>query len=297
MLAVFAYFKLSTGFLPEMDEGGFVVDYLTPPGTSLAETDSLVRQMEQRIAKLPEKSAFSRRTGAEMGLFATEQNKGDILVKLKPRSQRKRTAEEIIEDLRAQINQSIAGVDVEFVQILQDMLGDLEGSPEPVEVKIFGNDSGELTRIADDLAPQIEKIPGIVDFKGPRRGNPELLVNVDPGLAAHVGLTVEQVSQQLSAGLLGDVSTELRQSDRLIPIRIRYPDSFRYHEQNIRQYPIITPAKQMVPLESLAAITKDRGQNELLRENQRLMVVLTARLENRDLGSAIGDLKKILASD
>ena len=296
VLAVFAYFKLSTGFLPEMDEGGFVVDYLTPPGTSLAETDSLVRQMEQKIAKLPEKSAFSRRTGAEMGLFATEQNKGDILVKLKPRSERKRTAEAIIEDLRAQITSSIAGVDVEFVQILQDMLGDLEGSPEPVEVKIFGNDSGELTRIADDLAPQIEKIPGIVDFKGPRRGNPELLVNVDPGLAAHVGLTVEQVSQQLSAGLLGDVSTELRQSDRLIPIRIRYPDSFRYQEQNIYQYPIITPAKQMVPLESLAAITKDRGQNELLRENQRLMVVLTARLENRDLGSAIGDLKKILAS-
>ncbi len=269
-LAVGAYFKMSTG--------------------------TLVRQMEQKVAKVEEKSAFSRRTGAELGLFATEQNKGEILVKLKPRADRKRTAEEIIEDLRAQINQSIAGVDVEFIQILQDMLGDLEGSPEPVEVKIFGNSIDELTRIADELGPQIEKISGIVDFKGPRRGNPELLINTDPALAAHVGMTVDQVSQQVRDGLLGEISTDLRRSDRLIPIRIRYPDSFRYQEQNVRQYPIITPAKQMVPLESLATITKDRGQNELLRENQHLMVVLTARLDNRDLGSAIVDVKKVLAS-
>jgi CzcA family heavy metal efflux pump len=296
LLAVAAFFSLSTGFLPQMDEGGFVIDYLTPPGTSLAETDSLVRQMEQKVATVREKSAFSRRTGAELGLFATEQNKGDILVKLQPRSQRKRSAEEIIEDLRGQITRSIAGVDVEFVQILQDMLGDLEGSPEPVEIKIFGSSSEELNKIADELGPKIQQIRGVVDFKGPRRGNPELLINVDPGSAAHVGLTIDQISQQIRDGLLGDSTTDLRRVDRLIPIRIRYPDSFRFQEENIRQYPIVTPSGQMVRLESLATITKDRGQNELLRENQRLMVVLTARLENRDLGGAIGDTKKVLAS-
>ena len=297
VLAVFAYFGLSTGFLPEMDEGGFVIDYLTPPGTSLSETDSLVRQIEQKVAQLPELSAFSRRTGAELGLFATEQTKGDILVKLKPRSQRKRDIEEIIEDLRGEITKNIAGIDVEFIQILQDMLGDLEGSPEPVEVKLFGSNSDELTRIADDLGEKLQKTRGLVDFKGPRRGNPELLINVDPGLASHVGLTVDQVSQQVRDGLLGDSSTDLRRSDRLIPIRIRYPDDFRYQEQNIRQYPVLIPTKQIVPLESLAHISKDRGQNELLRENQRLMVVLTARLENRDLGSAIADEKRLLTSE
>jgi len=297
VLAVFAYFGLSTGFLPEMDEGGFVIDYLTPPGTSLSETDSLVRQIEQKVAQLPELSAFSRRTGAELGLFATEQTKGDILVKLKPRSQRKRDIEEIIEDLRGEITKNIAGIDVEFIQILQDMLGDLEGSPEPVEVKLFGSNSDELTRIADDLGEKLQKTRGLVDFKGPRRGNPELLINVDPGLASHVGLTVDQVSQQVRDGLLGDSSTDLRRSDRLIPIRIRYPDDFRYQEQNIRQYPVLIPTKQIVPLESLAHISKDRGQNELLRENQRLMVVLTARLENRDLGSAIADVKRLLTSE
>jgi multidrug efflux pump subunit AcrB len=295
-LPVVAYLRLGTGFLPEMDEGGFVVDYLTPSGASLSQTNSIAQKMEQKVAKLPEQSAFSRRTGAEMGLFATEQNKGDILVKLKPRSERKRSASEIIEDLRTQITSSVAGVDVEFVQILQDMLGDLEGSPEPVEIKIFGADGDELVRIADELAPKIEKIEGLVDFRGPRRGNPELLINVDPALTAHVGLTVDQVSQQVHAGLLGASSTDLRRADRLIPIRVRYPNEFRFQEQNIQQYPILTPNKQIVPLSSLATITKDRGPNELLRENQRLMVTLTARLEKRDLGSAIDDVKKVLDS-
>jgi len=296
VIAFVAYKNVQTGFLPEMDEGGFVLDYLTPPGTSLNETDSLVRQMEAQIDRLPEKSSYSRRTGAELGLFATEQNKGDILVKLKPRSQRSRDIDEIIRDLRVQITKSIAGVDIEFVQILQDMLGDLEGSPEPVEIKVFGDKSDELSKIAEDLGSQLQKVNGIVDYKGPQRGNPELVVNIDPAQAAHVGMTVAQVSDQLQAGLLGDSTTDFRLSDRLIPIRVRYADSFRGQENNIRQFPIVTANKQVIPLESLASIGTIRGQNELLRENQRLMIVLTARLENRDLGSAIADVKKILAN-
>jgi len=295
-VGVLTYFSLGTGFLPEMDEGGFVIDYLTPPGTSLSETDAIVRQMERKVADLRETSAYSRRTGAELGLFATEQNKGDILVKLKPGSERKRDAQTIMDDLREQITRNVAGADVEFLQILQDMLGDMEGNPEPIEVKIFGNNSDELTQIADEMGPQIEKIPGVVDFKGPRRGNPELLINVDPGQAAHVGLTVEQVARQVQAGLLGDSPTALRQADRLIPIRIRYPDEFRFNEQNLRQFPLLAANKQVVPLGSLATIEKARGHNQLLRENQRLMVVLTARLRNRDLGSAVAEVKKVLAS-
>jgi CzcA family heavy metal efflux pump len=296
VLAYFAYRNVGSGFLPEMDEGGFVVDYLTPAGTSLSETDTLVRQMEAKVDKLPEKSAYSRRTGAELGLFATEQNKGDILVKLKPRSQRDRNIEDVISDLRGQITKSIAGVDVEFVQILQDMLGDLEGSPEPVEIKIFGSNTEDLNRIADDIGAKLQKVKGIVDYKGPQRGNPELLVSVDPALAAHVGLSVVQVSDQVQAGLLGESTTNFRSSDRLVPIRVRYPDSFRGQESNVRQFPIIAAGKQIVPLQSLATISTLRGQNALLRENQRLMVVLTARLENRDLGSAVADVKQVLTS-
>lgn len=295
-VTILTYVNLGTGFLPEMDEGGFVIDYLTPPGTSLSETDALVRQMEAKVAALPEKSAFSRRTGAELGLFATAQNKGDILVKLKPKSDRKRSAQEVITDMRQQITSSIAGVDVEFLQLLQDMLGDMEGAPEPVEIKIFGSSSDELNRIAEELGPKIEKISGLVDYKGPQRGNPELYINVDPAAAAHAGLTVTQVSDQLRDGLLGEIATDLRQSDRLVPIRIRYPDEYRFQETNVRQFPVVTPTKQVVPLQTIASVTVEHGQSQLLRENQRLMVVLTARLEKRDLGGAIADVKKVLDS-
>jgi multidrug efflux pump subunit AcrB len=121
------------------------------------------------------------------------------------------------------------------------------------------------------------------------------VIKVDPTLASHVGLTVAQVSDQLQAGLLGESTTDFRLSDRLIPIRVRYADSFRGQENDIRQFPILAANKQIVPLQSLAAISRERGQNELLRENQRLMVTLTARLEGRDLGSAIEDVKKVLS--
>jgi CzcA family heavy metal efflux pump len=295
ILGVFLFTRLQTGFLPEMDEGGFVVDYMTPPGTSLAQTDRLVRRIEELVAHLPEVAAFSRRTGAEMGLFVTQQTKGDILVKLKPRGQRSRKIDDIISDLRHQIESNIPGFDsVEFVQILQDMLGDLEGSPEPVEVKLFSSHPEDLEHIADEIEPKLLKIPGIVDYKGIQKGNPEIVIQVDPVQAGRLGLTVDQVSQQTHAGLLGDIATDFRQPDRTIGIRVRFPDAFRFDYTEVQQFPIITPARQVVPLSALASVEQARSQGQLRRENQRLMVVLTARLENRDLGSTIRDVKQLL---
>jgi CzcA family heavy metal efflux pump len=291
---ILLYLHLETGFLPEMDEGGFVLDYRTPPGTSLRETDQLVRQLEERVQHLPETSAFSRRTGAELGLFATEQNKGDILVKLVPRSQRKRNAEKIIEGLREDIHQNVPGIEVEFVQLLQDMLGDLEGSPEPVEVKLFGSNMEGLTRLAETVGERMQKVPGIVDFKGIQKGNPEIVIHVDPARAGRAGLNVDQVSQQVHAGLLGESDTALREADRTVNIRVRFPDSFRFQYNNVEQFPIVTPAKQILPLNALAGIEQVRGENQLQRENQRLMAVLTARLEGRDLGGAVGDIRRMM---
>jgi len=296
LLGVFLYTHLETGFLPEMDEGGFVLDYLTPPGTSLSETDHLVRQIETMVAKAEGVAAFSRRTGAEMGLYATQQNKGDILVKLKPRAQRHRGIDEIMGGLRHQIESSIPGIDVEFSQILQDMLGDLEGSPEPVEVKLFGSSPDVLESVAEQLEPKLVKIPGLVDYKGIQKGNPELVIHVDPVAAGRLGMTVEQVSLEAHAGLLGDTSTSFRQSDRTVDIRVRFPDEFRFNQTHVEQFPIVTPARQIVPLSALAAVERASSQSELLRENQRLMVVLTARLENRDLGSVVRDVRAVLAS-
>jgi CzcA family heavy metal efflux pump len=294
VLGVVFYTQLKTGFLPEMDEGGFVVDYRTRAGTSLEETNRILERIEQHIGQMPETRSFSRRTGAEMGLFATEQNTGDILVKLKPRSERKRGIDQTIEDLRAWIAQNVPGIDVEFIQVLQDMLGDLQGSREPVEIKIFGNDMGVLEQVADEVAPKLQKIRGIVDFVGLQKGNPEIVFHVGPTLAGRAGLTAEQVTQQVSAGLLGATETQLRQADRTVDIRVRFPDAFRYNYSEILQYPIVTPAKQIVPLSSLAQVRQVNGENQLLRENQRLMVTLTARLENRDLGSAVRDVRKMM---
>jgi CzcA family heavy metal efflux pump len=295
-LGIVLYLNVETGFLPEMDEGGYVLDCITPAGTSLDETNRILEQIEQRIAKMPETAAFSRRTGAELGLYATEQNKSDILVKMKPRSERKRSTQEIMDDLRQQIAQNIPGVDVEFTQILQDMLGDLEGSPEPVEIKVFGNDMDTLQKVAAEIEPKLVKIPGIVDFKGLQKGNPEIVFHVDEALAGRAGLTTDQVSQQVSAGLLGLTLTQLREADRSVAIRVRFPDAFRYNYSDVLQFPVLSASKQIVPLSSLAQVEQVHGDNQLLRENQRLMVSLTARLENpNDLGRAIGDVKKMMA--
>jgi CzcA family heavy metal efflux pump len=295
-IAVFLYTRTETGFLPEMDEGGFVLDTWTPPGTSLAETDRIFQLVGDQVHRTPETEAFLRRTGAEMGPFATTQNTGEIVVKLKPRSQRERSIYETMHDLRQKILSNIPGVRVEFTQVLQDMIGDMEGNPNPIEVKIFGSNMPELERLADEIGPKMQQIPGIVDFQGILKGNPEIMVHIDPVQAGHLGLTVDQVSQQVGAGLLGLTETELRRTDRTIGIRVRFPDSFRYNYPDVQQFPILTPNKQIVPVSALARLETVQGESVLTRENQRLMVALSARLENRGLGSAVRDIKNALST-
>jgi CzcA family heavy metal efflux pump len=294
-LAVFFYTRLETGFLPEMDEGSFILDYVTPAGTSLEETNKILEKIEQRIEALPDVATFSRRTGAENGLYVTPQNSGDMTVMLKPRGQR-RPIEDVIDDLRHQIHQNIPGVDVDFSQILQDMLGDLEGTREPVEVKLFGDNLDQLENLSDEIGPKLQAIPGLTDYKTIEKGNPELVFNVDPAAAGRLGMTAEDVSSQIRAGLFGVTKTELRESDRTVAIRVRFPDSFRMNYNDVLQYPLLTPSKQIVPLSSVAHMQQVQGESAIERENQRLMVSMTAELENRDLGSVIRDVKKVMSS-
>ena len=296
-LGVLLYLQLGTGFLPEMDEGGYVVDYWTPEGTSLAETDRMVKRVEAVIARTPEVAAFARRTGAELGLFATEQNRGDIVVKLKPRSERKRSAEEVIEEQRAVFAEQMPGMTIEFVQLLQDMLGDLEGNPEPIEVKIFGDDLGTLATLAARTEERLKAIPGIVDLVVPQRGNPEVDVRIDPTKAGRVGLTPEQVATQLSSGLLGQVATSFRRGDRLIDVRVRYPDRQRFSLDFVREFPLTTTAGAVVPLSGVAVLQLVQGETQLFREDLRQMVPVTARLEGRDLGRGVRDVRRALAQD
>jgi CzcA family heavy metal efflux pump len=296
-LGALLYFRLETGFLPTMDEGGYVIDYWTPEGTSLAETDRMVHRIEEVVAATPEVAGFARRTGAELGLFATEQNRGDIVVKLKPESARKRRAEEIIEEQRAVFAEQMPGMTIEFVQLLQDMLGDLEGNPEPVEVRIFGDDLGQLAQLAARTAERLKRIPGLVDLIVPQRGNPEVDVRIDPTRAAQVGFTVEQVASQLSAGLLGRVATSFRRGDRLIDVRVRFPDARRFDLDWIREFPLTTASGEVVPLSTTSAIELAQGETQLFREDLRQMIPVTARLEGRGLGSGVRDVRAALGAD
>jgi CzcA family heavy metal efflux pump len=290
------FVNLETGFLPEMDEGGFVVDYWTPPGTSLPETDRMVKRIEDRLNRTPEVAGFARRTGAELGLFATAQNTGDIVVRLVPRSQRSRTSAEVIEDLRGTFAKELGGTTVEFMQLLQDMLGDLEGNPEPIELKIFGDDLPTLGRLAADAARRMKAIDGFVDVVAPQRGNPEIDLRIDPTRAAKAGFTVDQVSSQLAAGMLGSVATSFRRADRLIDVRVRFPDRYRFDFDWVRQFPLATTAGAVVPLSSTATVSSTEGEEELHREDLKQMVPVTARLEGRGLGSAVAALRESMAA-
>jgi CzcA family heavy metal efflux pump len=285
------FYSVGTGFMPPADEGGFVVDVITPAGSALVETDRQMRAIENVLLHTPEVAAFSRRTGAELGLFATAQNKSDVLVRLKPRAARSRSAEEIIADMRPKVHEAAPLADVEFVQLLQDQLGDLEGAPTPIDVKIFGDDPDKLAELAAPVEEMLGKIAGVVDVVGMQKGNPEVTWAVDPVASARLGLTVQTVSDQLAGAWLGEVSTELRLPDRQVPVRVRLPDSFRFDPTRFTDTLLRTGEGKLVPVSAVAHPVRSNGQSELLRENLRSMASVTGRLQGRDLGSAVADIR------
>jgi len=295
LFAVLVYVRVGSGFLPHMDEGGFVIDYLSPPGSALEETDRMIRKVEKIVADTPEVASFSRRTGSELGLFATQPNKGDLVVRLKARGQRHRSSDAIVEEMRSKIQDEAPGLEIEFVQLLQDMIGDLEGNPNPIEVKIFGDDVERLATIAEEIQPKVEKVKGVVDVVGLERGTPEVTWAIDPVASGRLGLTVEQVAQQLQAAWLGEIATELRLLDRTIPVRVRYPDDIRLDPHRLAQTTVRGTDGKVATIGSLARATESGAEPIMQRENLRQMATVTARLEGRDLGSGVKEIKSILA--
>lgn len=289
------YTRLETGFLPEMDEGGFVLDYRLPPGTSLAETNRVISQIETILRETPEVAAFSRRTGAQLGFFATDPNEGDILVRLK--DTRSRASEEIIDDLRSQIESRYPQANPEFVKLLEDVINDLAGEPRPVEIKLFGNDLNVLQQTATDLGARVEKISGVVEvYNGVSEGSPELVARIDPVRAGRAGMTVQTISTQLNDALLGHRVTQVREGDRLVGVRVRLPDETRFDFAKISNIPITTTGGVTQPLAAYAEIKREAGQSELVRQDQRQMIAITAGLSGRGLGSVTADVRKLLAA-
>jgi multidrug efflux pump subunit AcrB len=287
---------VETGFLPEIDEGAFVFDYWTPGGTALAETDRLVHAAEEILMSTPEVTGTSRRTGAELGLFATEQNRGDIAVRLEPEGDRKRSSFEVIDDVRGRVESSLPRLRVEFVQILSDVINDLAGAARPVEIKLFGPDLNTLEAYGERLEPQLTKIDGLEDvFNGVSEPSAELSMAISSTEANRAGLTPDQVASTVSGALLGAPAGEIRLADRSIGVRVRAPDSVRLSPAHLGALPVISPTtRAIVPLSTLATFTPVESRAELYRENQQQMTSVTADLGERSLGAVMNDVKAVL---
>lgn len=291
-----AYVLVDTGFLPDMDEGAFILDYWSPGGTSLAETDRQLHTVEGILAATPEITGTSRRLGAELGLFATEQNRGDMSIRLKPESQRDRDIFKIMDEVRGKVAAAVPRFRVEFHQILSDVLGDAEGNPEPVEIKFFGSDLAALEAYTRQLSPKIGKIDGLDDFFGGiAEPAAEMEMKVRGAETGRLGLTPQQVSGEVSGALLGVPAGEIRLDDRSIGIRVRAPDSVRFNEQRLGALPVFSPqTHQSAPLATLADFTKSDVVSEHLRENQQQMLHMTASVTDRPLNAVMKEVKAIL---
>lgn len=286
--------KLTTGFMPSMDEGAFILDYVLPPGTSLAEGNRLLNSVDHVLKETPEVDVFSRRTGTELGFSITEPNTGDYAVMLK--HNRRRSIDEVIADVRQRIKDVAPAVDIDFSQVLQDLIGDLAGDPAPIEIKLFGDDKAQIEKIASDLADKLGAIKGLVDVKsGVVVSGPVIDLTVDPISAGRFGLTADDIATQSNAAIFGDVSANVVRGDRQIAVRVRYPASYRQDPARILQIPIHTPTGADVPLGTLAKLTIEEGATESNREDQRRMVGVTMNLEGIDLGTAVTKVKRILA--
>jgi CzcA family heavy metal efflux pump len=289
------YQRLESGFMPDMDEGAFVLDYSMPVGTSLAETDRVMRKVEAVLKETPEIEHYLRRTGAELGFFATEPFTGDVLISLAPA--RRRSLHEVIEELEEKVRDRAPElVELEFVPLVKDQIQDLSGVEDPVDVKVFGPELSVLREIAVEVAGEIEKVKGVKEPNPHvRAGNPDLVVRADSLLAGRAGLTAQAINSQLDAALYGQVAFTLPEADRLTGVRVRYPDRVRFDRAALGEIPISTPSGEPVPLRQVATIEETRSLNELWRENQQPVIDVTAQIRGRDLGSVTRDIAAWIA--
>lgn len=285
------YDHIGNDFMPDMDEGAFVLDYNSPPGTSLAESDRILMGVEHILMSIPEIESYSRRTGTQLGFFLTEPNNGDFLVKLK--THRKRNIYEVIAEVRQKVIKSVPSLQIEFGQLMMDVIGDLTNNPSPIEIKLFGSDARLLQTKAEEVKEMIATIPGVVDaFNGIVISGPSLIFHVDPLRAAQAGFSVAEVEQQLEPIIRGRAGSMMQRGEKLIGIRVRFPEPYRTDLDMIEQIRLINSAGVPVPLRSFTTIERTAGQAEIHREGLRQLVSVTARISDRDLGRTVDDIKR-----
>jgi CzcA family heavy metal efflux pump len=287
--------KLETGFLPEMDEGSIVLDYNSPPGTSLEETDRMLRQVEKILVNVPEVDAYSRRTGTQMGFFITEPNRGDYLIQLK--KSKEKTTEEVIGDIRKKIEATQPALRVDFGQVIGDMLGDLMTSVQPIEIKIFGNDHNKLQQLSKDVNNIVTQVKGTADvFDGIVIAGPSINIEPNSTNLAQFGITPANLQYQLQTALEGNVVGKVYDKDQFSDVRLLYPKSRNLSVADVNNTQVFLPNGKLKPIKSLATVHLNNGDAEIQRQDLQSMGVVTARLAGRDLGSVIKDIQKEIAT-
>jgi len=298
-----SYRVLGSDLLPAFDEGGFVIDYVMPPGSSLEETSRVLKNLDAILRTVPEVESTSRRTGLQLGLAAvTEPNTGDISVKLKP--QRKRTVDEIIADVRAKINAAEPGLGVDFIQVLQDMIGDLTGAPQPVVVKLFSPDAALLDTWAPQVAAALDKITinnqqVVVDVANGidnHTSGPAVVFTVNPDTAARTGFATDDLRAITAAIMEGQPAAQpVLVNDRPYSLRVRFPEGNRATLEAMQSTMLVNSAGGTATLGSLTSVSEIPGQTEVLRDNLQREVEVTARLQGVDLGTGIAAVQKAIA--
>ncbi len=294
-VSYFSYMHTGSDLLPSMDEGGFILDYISPAGTSLDDTNRMLMHVEQILKNTPEVETFSRRTGLQLGLAAvTEANRGDFSVKLK--QHRRKSTDEVINGLRGKIRRAEPLLDVEFPQLLSDMIGDLTSEPEPCVIKLFSENEGLLREWAPKVADEIRKIPGVVDILNGidnTISGPAITFQVDPAVAARAGFTPQEVEQDASAILQGEPAlTPVVANDRAYTIRVRFPAEMRSHIETIRNTLLVSSSGKTATLGALASFVEVPGQLEIRRENLLRDVQVTARFEGMSLGAGMAQVQR-----
>jgi CzcA family heavy metal efflux pump len=289
------YRSIGSDFMPEMDEGSFVLDYWSPPGTSLDETNRMLMHVEEILMAIPEVESYSRRTGTELGFFITEPNRGDFLVRLK--NDRSRQVFPIEDEIRHKIESSEPALEFEFVQPMADLIGDLTTEPAPIVIKVFGPNQDVIEGQGRKIADLLQTIPGVVDvFNGIVISGPSIVVRPDPILAARAGLTAADIQAQLQTIIEGNADTYVLRGEKLIGVRTQYPQSYHSKLSDIEAVRIRSPRGFSVPLKSIAHIEILKGQSEVDREDLKLVVPVHARISGRDLGGTIAETKRELNS-
>ncbi|HTL81525.1 MAG TPA: efflux RND transporter permease subunit [Bacteroidia bacterium] len=287
---VYIYPRLETGFLPDMDEGTIVLDYKSLPGTTLEETDRELCEVEKLILSVPEVQDYTRRTGAEMGFFITEPNRGDYLIQLK--KDRSRTTDEVIDDIRKKIESTQPALQIDFGQIIGDMLGDLMASAQPIEVKVFGTNATKLNEYATQIADIVDSVKGTEDvFDGIVVAGPEVDVRPDFVKLAQFGVTPTDFQFQMQTQLEGNVVGSIPENNQLTSIRMIYPNSKNKSFSDMQKQNIFLADGKLKPITDLATVDIKPGVTEIRREDLQSMVAVTARLNGVDLGTTMKSIR------